>query len=64
MINSTNLINNINQIVKINYPLYANLYDDNSNIILSKLFELSHFSIRNIYYNLYFPFEFNIQGSL
>ena len=63
MFNIDELITEINQIIKINYPLKCKLVKFNPKYIIhNEVFSLSHFNINNIYENLYFPFTFDING--
>ena len=56
MIKNNDLIKEINNALKVNYPI--------SNTKFKNIYDLSHFSIRNNYEDLYIPFKFNIKGKI
>ena len=56
MIKSSDLINEINSVLKKNYPIKKTTFKNISN--------LSHFNILNIHDKLYFPFRFDINGKI
>jgi hypothetical protein len=56
MINSKELINEINKILKKTYPI--------KNITFKNIYNLSHFSILNMYEELYLPFNIDLSGKI
>jgi len=56
MIDSQDLINDINIILKNTYPIEKTTFKN--------IYNLSHFAILDKYYNLYFPFRFNMDGKI
>jgi hypothetical protein len=56
MIKSSDLINEINTVLKRDYPIEKTTFKNIS--------ELSHFNILNMYEKLYFPFKFDINGKI
>jgi hypothetical protein len=56
MINSHELINKINKILKETYPIKNTTFKD--------IYNLSHFDIKNMYEDLYLPFKMNINGKI
>lgn len=56
MINSKELVNEINKILKEIYPI--------KNTTFKNIHNLSHFDIKNMYENLYLPFKMDINGKI